>query len=808
MNYFLAHKRRRLCHGLLFVLFCAWPAWVWADSPPVTPQDMELTDKPAQSRPDLEAIDFANGLFERGFWTMALEEYKKFVYTFPESDFLDEAYYGVAESLFFLKDYPKAIGAFNSYKELYPEGAKIQIIHLRLGQCAYFTERYASALTHFKRADVTKMDEDFRPIYYLYAGKTHARLKHFSKAQKALTKAIDLSPQTEYAFHATMELADLANQKENFIQAIEHYQDLYTLADTTKRKANVLYKQGEVYLFIKRYPKAIESFERILSEFPDQEIAADAQKSLLMAHYNAEQYRDVVRAFENNEERIHKGPVVDVFDAYYLTALAQIQLNAREEALALLNKILRREDLPDEQSRKAMIKRVEILVALGHFQKALALTEDYLPKVARDKDELLFWKAEALYGLKDYEKAAYVYQQIQTQYKDSGRPDEVLYALAYAQWKADHLAEAAALFEQYATQGDNDAHQKEAAYNVIVIYQDLNEHAAAIEFAETFIDKFPASERTEKVLYLLGHLYSKANEHARAVEVCQKLVKLFPASDRLQDVWFLLAFSFQSLDKDQEALRYYGKLHAREIARHLRYPALKNSALIHLDNQAKQKAADTFFEIIRAYPDNDLKLETLLWVAEAYYLSQQYEPMVTVLSQAETKADEKQTQAQGQITFLKAQAFRQLGEIQKAQEHYSALLAMPEDTPYRAASHIGLGLCHMHENKYAKAQQAFETALLENTEDNTITMRARYEMANLYRAMEDYEKAAKFYMFVSVLYDEERFCAPALFKAGEMFELLDQKQKALSVYQELVKRYPKSAFSEKARQKLKGSHEH
>ena len=72
----------------------------------------------------LEHIDFAAGLFSRGMYGMAKEEYAKFLKLFPENEFVKEAYFGLAESAYFLKEYDEAIDAYQSYIDGFPQGDK------------------------------------------------------------------------------------------------------------------------------------------------------------------------------------------------------------------------------------------------------------------------------------------------------------------------------------------------------------------------------------------------------------------------------------------------------------------------------------------------------------------------------------------------------------------------------------------------------------------------------------------------------------------------------------------------------------
>ncbi len=755
------------------------------------------------SSKDLELIDFANGLFQRNFYDMALDEYKKFVALYPQSAYLDDAYFGIAESLFFLKSYPKAIGAYNSYLEFYPQGEKKVIANLRLAQCLFNTKAFEPALKNLQEVDTKQLNQDFVEVYYFYQGKIFARLNRRKEAQAALNKVIALSSQGDYPFLALVELAELAKSAEDYIKAIEYYQKAHDFTKDKERKAITLYKQGEIYLIIKRHKEAIATFKSVLSRYPESGISFDAFSNLLIALYNHEQYAEVLKEYAQREKDFKARPVEQVFKLYYIVATAQVQLKNYIGALEILDEALALEGLETGNMHKALIKKTEILIKIRKFDIALSIINDQLGENTVEQDNVVFLKAEALYGLEQYAEAFDTYKIISEKYKDSLLKDDALYSMAHAKSKIKEFAEASNLFWQYYQTGKDERKKEEALYNLILIQNDLNNLNKTIEYAEIFIANFPKSPNKEKVLFLLGTLYQKNKQFDKAIRINKEYIAAYPQSDRLDEAIFLLAFNLQSIQKWEESLTYYNKLNVKGMNRNLRYPALKNSALIYISQDNNDMAAKTFNDIIALYEDNDLQLDTYLWLAEYFYAKKEFASMLKIVETIEMKRNEENKQKLSELIFFKAQAQRELRQIPKAIENYKTIIRNEEDVLYKAASHIGLGLCYVQKKLYKEAKKEFETAILENTEDNTITMRARFEIANMYWELKQYEDAVKFYMFVSVLYDDEQYCAEALYKAGQSFEAVHKDHEAIKVYDELGIRYPNSPYNKKALERIK-----
>jgi TolA-binding protein len=105
-----------------------------------------------------------------------------------------------------------------------------------------------------------------------------------------------------------------------------------------------------------------------------------------------------------------------------------------------------------------------------------------------------------------------------------------------------------------------------------------------------------------------------------------------------------------------------------------------------------------------------------------------------------------------------------------------------------------------------KAIDEFQAAMTESPEDNTVTMRARFEIADAQRLKGNLEEAYKTYMLVAILYDNEQYTSEALFQAGEIFTKLGKNDEAKKAYQEVVNSTRKPS-AEKAKEKLQVTNE-
>lgn len=70
----------------------------------------------AEDPPEKPQFDFANGLYEREYHPMAVEESRKLLQEFPNAAGADEALYRLGDSLRHLKKHDEAIVAFQIFR--------------------------------------------------------------------------------------------------------------------------------------------------------------------------------------------------------------------------------------------------------------------------------------------------------------------------------------------------------------------------------------------------------------------------------------------------------------------------------------------------------------------------------------------------------------------------------------------------------------------------------------------------------------------------------------------------------------------
>lgn len=763
------------------------------------PPQIEAPSSEPSATKATEQLDFANGLFQRELYEMAIDEYNKIIGAFPGQSESEEATFGIAESLFFMKSYSESMDAYARFIAQYPDSRKTPIAALRSAQALFFTDKHKEAAAKFDSINENSLDGEFLQALYHYKGKVYKALgdtvRSLEYMEKAAASAKD-STQTVQIYH---ELAQMHKEKGDTKSAAGYYEKAYQSAGDEQLKSVSLYNKGEALFQASEFDQAAQAFGAILTDYPEQNITGDALANLILSFYNLKKYQEAIDIFNQHSQKIPQAG--KYFNAYYIVAVSYAQLEKYKESLNSLDKALSLAELTEEDKNKAVLKKSEVMAKSNDFQKAVGLIDDLLNNAQNKQDQALFVKAEAIYGLGKYDDAYNLYKQVAENFKDSSVFDSALFGMAHALNAAGKDKEAMEAFWNYFNQGKNDEYKQEALYNEIILAKKLDLVDRAIERGEKFLAvyKDQDTQRLKNVMFSLGTLYPKTQNYEKAIDIFKQYAQKYTQSEQLNEAYFLIGYNLQLAGKLDEALEYYDKISPQGQEDKIHYSAMKNKGLIYINKGEDAKAAQVFEQIIER-ADNDLDINTYLWLAKQLQAQLQHDKVLGVLEKAVKK--DSGGGFKDAIAYFKGEALRVKQDFKEAANQYNVVIDLSPPSVYKAAARIGKGLSLVELKKEDQAREEFDAALVENPEDHTITLRSRYAIAELEQKRGNLEEASKFYMLVAVLYDDAEYCPQALFNAAEILVTLKKPKEAQKLLKELIETYPKSGLIDKAKERV------
>jgi TolA-binding protein len=450
---------------------------------------------------------------------------------------------------------------------------------------------------------------------------------------------------------------------------------------------------------------------------------------------------------------------------------------------------------------KAQFKKIAILSEMGQKEVSLTALEQYFSGAGSENKpaaaRALAQKAELLAEIGKTDEALAVFGQLRRDHPGTDYAKSALYQSGVALVKAGRPAEAKKSFREYAQLYPEDEDTDLALLQVVQTDLDAKDFAEAFRGAEDFIRQKPQSPHLDIAYYKLGVASTGLGRHGHASFAFAKVTEDFPSSRLYAESLYGTAVSFENAGKLGQAIPLYERLLREQPEHALSRQLLPRLSYLYIENKDFGKALTHTEDLL--FKDTDAPLETdgVFWIVQ-YLLDQGlYDRLERILDVLPARFPD--TDLKHETFFFRAERAMGMKDYASAKTLYSqAIEAAPEDGKYVPHAYLGRGTAEAALNENDPASLDFTEALRFDHEIK-VSMRARFELANLRLKARDYENASKDFMLVAILYDDPKYTPPALFKAGECFERIGKKDEAQKAFLELTTKYPENGWAKKVK---------
>jgi tetratricopeptide (TPR) repeat protein len=441
----------------------------------------------------------------------------------PEAD--EKLSYYQADLNYKLGKFDKAIELAKSQLEKSNRKEQSELNRI-IGQSLFNQEKYDEALPYLEEYKGTRGKWNNNDFYQL--GYAYYKQGNFEKAVETFNKIIDgvnATAQNAY-YHLGQSYIKLDRNEDAlnaFKKASEMDLDAQISQDASYNYAKLSYENGNPYDSV---PSVILAY---LEKYPDTDKKEEMSAFLIDSYFSSKNYKEALELLEN-------GRIKDNEAVYGKVALYH-GLN--------------------------LFTSGEYQDALGNLNKAIKnITDTELKKKA------IFWKAEAMYQLNDFNGAYENFKQVNN-LKVSIEEDELYnYDMGYTEFKLKKYDEAINSFTAFTKQASvktdavrlNDAYLRIGdanfvtkkywpgmeAYNKAIEMNGFNADYAAFQKAisygfvqkndrkiqdlEDFITKFKTSKYRDDVIYELGNTYINTNQVPKGIRTYDMLINEYPNS--------------------------------------------------------------------------------------------------------------------------------------------------------------------------------------------------------------------------------------------------------------------------------------
>lgn len=738
-----------------------------------------------------ERLDFANGLYNRNMYEMAIVEYEKLIEQQPDHPAREDILFRLGESHFFLKKYVEAEGLYQQFLEKFPAGSQSETAKLRLGESAYHQSKKDQART-FLEPLTQSASVSIRNTALFYLGKLLYENGDYTRAYQELLAIQTPSEENPYWEMANYYLGDIKARENRFEEAAVFFRQMYN-SDKADLKQIAAFNLGKCAFQQKNYTAAAPLFLEAHQNGPHPQLSDDAYINYLNTLFLSGSFEELLSkydagAIESDAKKL---------SAKILAANALLQTENYQDGAGLFNQILDGGGLEPRDKESAELGLLEALLKLEKYDTAAEARAGMNPERAFFKERWNYLSAEILKRSGRTESALDFYNKLAADSRDADYIKQALLGQAYLLLEEGKLTEAYDALSAYLKDYPTSPEAVKCAHDKILIQIKLKNWPQAIADSAAFLKRYPEDEHALSVERRLASLHLQVEDYEKAFTIYQSILdQRAPAPEDRGEILFYMAYARQLAGRLEEASEIYQQLDPAVLKPDLKAAAFKNKAYIFIQQDKLPEAAGTYSEFLASFPDQALDEQIYLWLYDYYLTEENGKALLDVLDHA-ARTLKAETPGDGRLDFYRGEALRLQSQFEESLAYYDRNIQT--ENAFALKSRFGKGLSLESLNRLDEAKSVFETVLTSAGEEHAVAIRARMQIAEILSAMNLPEEAAKAYLATAILYDEESYVPQALWYAGNEFTRAGRTREARKAYEELIERYPANPRSEEAR---------
>jgi TolA-binding protein len=417
---------------------------------------------------DLRSQDYS--LFQRGFALGLLNRPEKKIATlkrllqnYPESGYIDDAYFEIGKSYMNLDQQQNALDYFTNIVNSFPSSKHVKKALVQLGLIHYNLDNNDKAINFYKRViteykgteeaqnaltglkniyvDMNNVDEYFDyvnslgdygrvsmneqdSLTYISAEKVYMN-KGCDEAVEDFRKYLDKFGNGNFAVNAHFYLADCFNQNNREEEALEHYQYVIDKPQNSFTEQS-LSSSARIHLNRENYKKALEQLEQL-------EKIAEVQRNLIFSRvgqmrisYILENYR---KAYEEADKVLHTEKINarEEREAHFIKAKALFYEEKYDMALKEFRIVA--EEVNSSEGAESKYRIAQIYYEKEEYKTAENEIFDFVQQNSSQE----YWKAKSFILLADVYRAMddqfqakHTLKSIIENYEPSGEGDDIV----------------------------------------------------------------------------------------------------------------------------------------------------------------------------------------------------------------------------------------------------------------------------------------------------------------------------------------------------------------------------------------------
>lgn len=725
--------------------------------------------------------DYADGFFARKMYDLAIPEYQKFLSESPKHTDRASAWFRLGESLRIQKKPSAARGAYEGLLRETRSGEFAGAAAYRLAGILMEEKQYSGAAANFEIAAKESQDAAVRLSATFFAARSYELLGDQRPAFQNFEKVRKMSAgDTRYEEYSLVAMSKLAVALGKKAQAITLYEELAKTTPSAELRNDARLKIAQFLLDENRIEEARSVLDGLATQKDSPKAVATARYGLLEIDAHARNFSQIIKL---TPEEIATFDEAARPRAMLLLANAYRQLEKYSEALALYDQIIKK--YPQSPSvkearfhRLICLFRKEDPTLLESIAQFLKGADD-----AAEIDQARLLKAEAHFKAEQWAEAADAYATLTSAKLSETLLADAIFKNAWCLARIGQHQKAVVAYSDFITRFPKHDSFPQALVGRGMAHLENGAQDAAVRDFDRVLQSYPESKESEIALLQRALAYGSRRDYAKMKTDFETLVTKYPDSPARAQAEFWIAFAKFEAKDYEGCLPHFEEARTRDATAYASRASLRTMLAYYYLDRPTETAKE-----IEQHKISNVPAEVYQWLAAKFL--------------------EKGNQAEGEKYLqivLDGQAgnaatpelYLQLAQSRILQKKFAAAqgpitkyLEIVKDPTPRAKGFMIKAEALIGEGKLDEAQKFIEDAQQLQPEGR-LNAEARLLSGKLHVKRGNHAEAAKVFMTIAVLYDDETLTPEALRLAAESYRRANNPTEAEKALEELRRRYPK-----------------
>src|SRR6266536_4588562 len=606
--------------------------------------EQESSEPPVREteRSDQRQLDYANALFTRKLYDLAVPEYQKYLDDYPGRPGRANAYFSLGECYRNLNRVSSARTNLQKVLNDYGDSEFAAPAAYALAEIAFADKDYATALPLFHRSAGRSKEPAVALSARYFEARCLEALGRKDEAANIYAEVAESGNPNPYREDARVTAASIFAARGRKAEALKQYEALANEAQKPALKAESAVRGGMIALELVQADKGkldksmVDRATALLQKgrtMPEAgKFRAIAQVGLRRLQYQTGQYAQLLADYKKELGTLPEAAQAEVL---LLAANSERQLGHSKEAEALYRQIIAK--FPDREEAKDAAYQRLINVYNSDPSALSAAVDEFLATNPTNEraDQAKLLKAEALYKQQNYNDAASIYGELRGSQLSARLRAEAAYKLGLCHVQTKNIPGVIEAFTYYLQTFPDTPQIPAALAQRALAYEQSKNYAAALTDLNIILAKYPKAHEREAALQLKALILGQQENSKGMVETFRQLLREFPKSSvAAQAQYYIGKAAFEAKD-------YNTALTALNTARQLNKEQYYNLASLRIilcqfylkDRQALTKEVNNF---MANSPNVNVPPEVLEWLGIEYYNEKNFQAAEKYLSTLRT----------------------------------------------------------------------------------------------------------------------------------------------------------------------------